>query len=56
MFKLYRLEEKSKGHIAYILVATGPRGTLGPLMNQLSRGKEAHAIYDVNGTLVSRSY
>ncbi len=56
MYKLYEVNVPTKGSITFILVATGSRGKLGPIMNMRSQGKNPHALYDVNGKLVSRSF
>lgn len=53
MYKLYKITDAG----ALTLIAQGSRGKLGPLMNQLSQGgRNPHALYDINGALVARSW
>ena len=58
MYKLYQIDDvnRSSKIVPMTLIATGPKGKLAPLMNNLSQGKKPHALYDVNGNLVSRSF
>ncbi len=56
MYKLYELNVPTKGAVSFVLIAIGNRGVLAPLMNSRSLGKHPHALYDVNGNLVSRTF
>ncbi len=58
MYKLYKVNVPNSptANVTFTLIAEGERGKLAPLMNQLSRGREPHAIYDINNRLVSRSW